>query len=384
MSFVSKNVGAALTQKSLLESFLRGLQVSIAVLGGGGTIILLMAPMFAISNNGLIPFLVVAPLIFFGSALAHEMGHAVAATLLKMTVLQLRVGPFQCAMLRNGARIRLRQQQEIKRAHLSGYVIAIPSLHGSLRKQHVWSALGGPLANLAIAALSAFIGYALLPSAIAFVGFAIAWLNWTMAIGNLIPTKRLIESDGRRLLHWLRAKDYKITPYQRVMALLIQGTRADELPCDVIEAVDSLPAPMPLVALYIRLQAHQNCAQWDAACAIEIDLERMLSEMSETTAEAWSDFLTIVRTELAFSKAMRDRDGRHLSDSLLPRATAWLVPYLRPRCVALHEGLAGNISARDRQFDLVMRHAKKSLDRSVVRSEALLIEYIRASSTPSS
>lgn len=341
-------------------------------------ILLMIGPLFAISSNGFIPLLVLFPLILFASVVAHEVGHAVAATLSGMTVLQLRAGPIQCAIRRHGARIRWNGYLEMKRARLGGFVFAIPDPARSLRRQQACYAMGGPLANLAVAMLAALIGYALLPRPIAFMGFAVAWLNLMMAIGNLVPIKRAIGSDGKQLLEYLKAKECKLSPYQRLVALSIRGTRPDEMPVEVIEAVGAMPAPLSLFALYVRLAAHQNSANWTAASALEGDIERLVSGMPKAVVNASSDLLAIIRTELAFSKAMCDRDRGHLSDDLLPRATAWLVPYLRPRCLALDEALAGNDHARDRQLDLAMRHAKRSVERSVARSEALLCEYIRA------
>lgn len=378
MASISGNVEAAPPPKQFIEAFLGFLQLSTGVIGVGGTVVMLMGSVFAISSNGFIPFVVLFPLILLGSVVAHETGHAISAKLSRMTVLEMRVGPFQCVMQRRGVRIRWRALPEMKRARLSGYVIVIPSLERSLRKQRVWCALGGPLSNFAIALFAALIGYVLLPDPIAFLGFAVAWLNLMMGIGNLMPTKGLIGSDGKQLLHWLKTKDCKISPYERLLALLIRGETADELPSELIDALDASPLPMSFIALHVRLQAHQNCARWDAACEVEKDFDRILSETPKATAEALSDLLAIIRTELAFSKTMHHRDGAHLKRDLLPHTTAWLVPYLWPRCVALCEGLAGNLPARDRLLELAMRHAKKSVDLSVWRSETLLHDYIRA------
>ena len=84
----------------------------------------------------------------------------------------------------------------------------------------------------------------------------------------------------------------------------------------------------------------------------------------------------LVRTELAFADAMLSGDASGLTDGLLPKATAWIVPTLWPRCLALRAMLAGDMTGAERLLDETKHFAEQSMDKALPKSEALIRAYM--------
>ncbi|HWG09964.1 MAG TPA: M50 family metallopeptidase [Rhodanobacteraceae bacterium] len=374
----SDNSGdASNLRDSLANRAGRLLQNVLVIFGLIGSSVVMMGVGYRIANNSggfLIAMLLTIPVRFL-TVWVHEVGHVVAAKRAGMTVLHARVGAIEAMALRTGWRIRWRSMQELRQRKLSGYTIAIPALNQSIRKQQIWFALGGPAANLVLAICSATIGLLLGSNPLAYFFLALCLYSAVVGIGNLIPTRRSLESDGRQALRWIKANsgNSPVDASIRILARSIDGVRPEDQDEADLSSLESKPMPWPLFALYIRLGAHEDRGDWTTATQLEKTFHPLLSEISHTT-----DLAAIVRTELAFCKTLHNNSDEFLSEDLLPKSAKWSAPHIWPRCLALRAAMAGDAKTRDRELALSLQWAKKSVELSVVSSELLIHEHIRS------
>ncbi len=327
----------------------------------------------ALGDDGSVVFLplILVSLLGLATLLVHEGGHYLAARSTGMTVLLVRIGRIELAPQRHGWRIRWGVRQKPGAA---GYVIAAHDPARSLREQSLRMMAGGPGANLLVAAIAGPLGLLWLPHAWAWLMLAFAVLNAATGVANLIPSSRGLGSDGLKFLQW-RHRHHERDPgfaHARLLALSISGVTADRLPEDQLAALDAQPPPMTIIALWYRLKAHQNRGQWSSAAGQQATFERLKQELPQKQRSSLGDLLACISTELAFSRAMRDHDGCHLSASPVSERTAWSSPALWPRCLALRALLDGDVTQGLRLLDETHRLADQSMDRSLVQSEALI------------
>lgn len=274
----------------------------------------------------LLPFLFVMLLVFV-TTIVHELGHYAAAKWAGMTVTQVRFGRIEVVPQQRGWRVRWNTQLKIQ---MGGFVVAACDSRRPMRPQVLFMIAGGPVANLATAAIFVALAW-LWPSATAgplAVVFAI--FNASAGIINLLPTTRGFGSDGLRLLIWGQ-KQLEHSPTlarTRLQALSISGVTADQLPLDQIAALDSQAMPMPLTALWYRLKAHQNRGEWTQAAQLQEAYDQLMQALPDATRTRLAPMGAYICTELAFSRAMQSRDAAALKDNLLPKALAWAVPSL--------------------------------------------------------
>jgi len=128
--------------------------------------------------------------------------------------------------------------------------------------------------------------------------------------------------------------------------------------------------PMPLTALWYRLKAHQNRGEWQQAAQLRETYDHLMQALPDATRQKLEGVSAVLRTELAFAHAMQSGDASGLSDELLPKAMAWTIPSLWPRCLALRALFAGDTVGAERLLDDTKRLAEQSMDRALSKSEA--------------
>jgi Zn-dependent protease len=324
----------------------------------------------------LLPFLFVA-LLAFATTIIHELGHYAAAKWAGMTVTQVRFGRIEVVPQQRGWRVRWNTQQKIQ---VGGFVLAVCDIRRPMRPQVLCMITGGPAANL----LTALICAVLLVALTAWpLGVAFAIFNASAGILNLLPTTRGFGTDGLRLLIWGQ-KEIENSPRlasTRLQALSIAGVTADQLPVDQIAILDSQAMPTPFSALWYRLKAHQNRGEWLQAAQLQKTFDQLMEAIPKPTHAKLAASMAYLRTELAFSRAMQSRDAACLTDDLLPKALAWTVPTLWPRCLALRALLHGDVAAAQKLLDDVQHFAEQSMDKALPQSEVMIRRHMRALTT---
>ena len=321
------------------------------------------------------PAILIVWLFIFLSLIVHEMGHVVGARIYGMTVWQVNISGLEFHSLRRGVRVRL---SRIKHRNVGGYVQAFPMFGRPMRPQMIGLTLGGPMGNFVVAVLCAACGWLLFPRAAAFFLLSFAALNLGSAVVNLIPYQGSLPSDGLALLILLRGFDENATELAqlRLISRSIAGQTADQLPEDEVATLEQQPSPIPLVAMWYRLKADQNRGDWASADSRRERFEALEQALVPAQKTVLFEMLAILRTELAFSRAMLTGDSTELDKDPLPAKVAWASPWLQLRCQALAASLRGDKTRCAELLEASRRKAENSIDRALWSSEALLRKYI--------
>lgn len=332
----------------------------------------------ALGDNGKLPFFPFGLMLlqWWLALIIHEAGHYVAARSAGMVVLSAVVLHIEIKPLRRGWRIRRCRQRKLH----SAYVVAVHDPARPLRGQAIRMTAGGPLANVLVAMAAGAFGLLWTSDVWSPLLLAAAVVNAATGLLNLVPSSRGLGSDGLKLLQW-RDRQREHGPdftFSRLLALVISGVTVDQLPEDQLEALDAQPTPMPLVALWYRLKAQQHLGDWESAAALQLRFEQLEEPLPAEARLHLADLLACIRAELAFSRAVRDRDESHLRADLKLELTAWSLPVLRPRYLALRALLEGKTEEGERWLDEAHRLAALSVDRSLVRSEVMIRSQMRA------
>ena len=341
---------------------------------------------FVASGDGLrmgptLPFLFVM-LLAFATTIVHELGHYAAAKWSGMTVTQVRFGRIEVVPQQRGWRVRWNAQQKIQ---VSGFVVAACNSGRPMQPQVLFMIIGGPAANLVTAVIFAALAALWSSATVGPLAVTFAIFNASAGIINLLPTSRGSGTDGMSLLIWgQRGLEHSPTlACTRLQALSIAGVTADQLPVDQIAALDSQVMPMPLMALWFRLKAYQNRGEWLQAAQLQEAYDQLMQAVPDATKATLDPTCAQLRTELAFSRAMQSRDAAALNDNLLPKAWAWTIPSLWPRCLALRALLHGDITNAQQLLDDVQRFADQSLDKALPKSEAMIRTHMLSLTTGS-
>jgi len=332
------------------------------------------------ARDGGLPEVLVAlcTVVLFGllAVLIHESGHALAAHLKGMRLMRLRAGPLDILFRRRGFRWRFAKPA----AGLHGFVQAYPDPARELRPAMLCFALGGPAANLAAAALAVLLAWGVDMEREGFV-HAFALINGVLGIANLIPMFGGAASDGMLLYLWGRHPPDAQSPslaYLRLMSLSVFGTTADRLPPALVDELDAQGNLAALVAIWIRVKAAQNRGVWESVEELERRLEQLLSGLSERERRANKPLLVFLELELAFSRAMHERQPGLLGKSRLGKGVDWLAPHLRHRFAALEFALAGERHGLEDSLRQARLHAEASPDHALAESENRIAQHIRA------
>lgn len=313
---------------------------------------------------------------WFLAVLIHESGHALAAHLKGMRVMRMQAGILDVIFLRRGFRWRIARPP----GGLHGYVQAYPDPVAAVRPAMLCMIAGGPVANLVAALLAVLLARYVDVEREGLI-HAFALINCVMGIVNLMPMARGWASDGLLLYLWgWRSPDEQSSSlaHLRLMSLSAFGTTSDRLPGQLIDDLDAQGGRASLVVVWIRMKASQNLGNWKAVEELDDRLEQILSGMSEREQRANKPLLVLLRLELAFSRAMHERQAAPHGTLVFGKGVDWLAPHLRHRHAALASILAGEWSAAEAALQRVRRHAEASRDRALAESENRISQHIRA------
>ena len=316
---------------------------------------------------GVIPILVVSVAI-------HEGGHFAGAMYTGMKVLHVRIMALELTP-RHGWWIMRWAPQKGRR--YQGLVFAVPDPSRDMRSQIIPMVLMGPLANLLVAVPSATVAWAASRPLVMGIAAAFAVINVVMCVANLLPRHSRTITDGAHLLRWWRHKDdsHPELAYSRLLSLSAFGTTAEALPEADIQYLENKPMPAPLVTTWFRIKAAQNRADWNRVLELGENFEHALITWGKSLPEL-RVLITLIRTEVTFSRVMATGDASAMRDDLLPHDVRRLSPHLWPRCLALKAHKEGLRKETERLLSLSMQEAKRSMDLALSKSEAMLAGYI--------
>ncbi|PHX34478.1 hypothetical protein AO354_29415 [Pseudomonas syringae pv. syringae] len=288
--------------------------------------------------------------VLFG--LVGWLGAVLGARLHRMPVLMMRFAAVEVQVRRRNWRIRWSPQ--VKDRRLGGYVMAAANLELPLRQQMLWVVLMGPMANLLVGLASWGVGW-FIEGLISAFFLAFAMLNLSIALANLVPTSRILPSDGTLLIAWWMHRDDQRAElaHMRLLAMSVAGVMS------------------------YRLSALLNQGDLRAAMQLEQDLEAVLQEHVQSL-KGIGTLLTLLRIEFAFVRAYLDQEAKHLWDDWTNSDLDWYCPWLRPRCAALRAFLHGDLQLGERYLQQALAAANNSVVATTIRSEAILADSIRA------
>lgn len=350
---------------------LKWLQIA---LGGAAGVSGMALSMSSLPGTSLwiIPGFITGFVVIYLSLLAHELGHLLGARWSGMVALRMRVGRLDIRLLRNGWKAGWPPRGD---KHLGGFVLAFADPRGAWRQQHLCFVLGGPLANLLLAAVTGLAALSMDSLVISGLLLALAACNACLGIANLLPVERTpLVSDGLWLLRWWRGidVDHPKLAFARLMGLACAGLCADEVPGTDLRLLDAQDQPMPLVALYIRLKALLVQGRWEEAAALDATFQAQRTALPEAMQRPLYDLLRLISAELAFAQAMASRSAAGLFDELLPPRLQREYTSLWARCLALRAALAGDDQACQQHLQRGLAHAVCSPDLSLEKEEQRL------------
>jgi len=323
--------------------------------------------------------LVLAVLLGFLAVVVHEGGHWLGARLGGMTVLFVRAFALELQLLNQG--VRYRKTRRRKGQRFDGYVIAADNANRPWRRGRLWFIAMGPLLNVLTAALCVLLALLTLNTSTSVAGcmLAFAAINLGLGLANLVPTHRQIHSDGAQLLAWWRKPNEQRPDfaYTRLLVLSVAGVAAADLPAADLDLLDQQPMPAPLVSLSYRLDALQAAGDWPRAAALGEQLEHLINA-NPGVREVAAAVIAITRAELAFCRAMLQRNAAGLNVLPLNRDIDWYAPTIAPCSRALEAALAGDRAGMERELQLAEQLAGNSRIKSGVAMQHALAGHVRA------
>lgn len=308
------------------------------------------------------------------SVVIHELGHACMARWTGMTLLRMAWGRIDILFLRRGIKLRWAPRASGR----LGYVYAAPPVGMRLGRRLIWLLAGGALAN-GLAALITFVlalAAGVDESALGASLMAFTVLNVGLAVANLLPYERPAASDGLQILQVLRADKHALPdPITRTIAFSVAG---EDFPHGLVDEVATLGPQGELLACLLRMKQAQLDGDWDAAIAQGGQQARIESAMPPAMRRNVHGLSSLLRYELAFACAMRERDAHFELTLPRDRDTEWTSPQLRPRCQALAAALVGDTTRMETLLQQARALAENSRERSVATCEARLAQHIRA------
>ncbi|MET4727868.1 Zn-dependent protease [Lysobacter enzymogenes] len=316
----------------------------------------------------------------------HECGHWWVARLRRMAVAIVAIGPLELQPRRRGLRMRLRGRKSARRG-LGGWVVALPDPRRDVRRDAMWMAAGGGLANLCFAA-ACLVAALLLPlSPLRSLLWPLAMMHIATGVLNLLPylVGGHTPSDGLNLwrLSRNRYEDLPGWSLKLVLGHFAAGLPADRLDPALLRRMAAEPEPMPLMRDWLEFDVAQQAGAADDAARA-----RALARMRERAAaytpqqrESVADVLAISEVQEVFYRALGggDREAvRALSALDLRQPTLWRVPQVAPRVRALAAALRGDAAAARVELERARRHAENDPVPAVAEHEAVLRERIVA------
>lgn len=300
------------------------------------TALLLVLPLTAaaqVSSDHVSTVILIGIFLFgylFVCALVHELGHAVAAWLVRWRVHLIVVGRRAFAPRRRKfLKVSDHPQQDI-----IGWVLATPPPGAEWTKGYIPFVLGGAAGNLVFGVLSLAIAAAAYKSHSNLFAATVLFgeMSLIYAVANLIPTWRPghWQNDGARVIGALLGKE--LTSHEkattRLYGMFFDGTPVDEWDQTALRELAS--GPQSEGEEIEPLLFHYAFTSGDLAAA-KLILERLF----EGKAEAPLD----LRCNYAFILAVMDHDARRaceILDELSGEDAQTLFSYWRARSAAEH------------------------------------------------
>jgi len=308
-----------------------------------------LAPIGTNKISILLCLLLSAVLAFPIQLIAHELGHALAGRMMGGYLLRFVIGPWRGSRFRSGFRWRrVRALQGI-----GGFVQTLMPADGRFQQAMIAMLLGGPLANLLLAALSLVVIFYLPYWPFQIFASAIVLFGLLLGVVNLIPFRVAgFLTDGAQLLQLWTKPDALASALRtaRIARASIDGLRPRELNDLDVAAFDpdQVTGMERFVALLVRASV---AADRGLTAEARVFLERAVAEW-----DTWPDGF---RQLLAISQATMSAevDGDSVSArAWLAKAEGGLVEDFQLAWIeALIAQLEGRLSDRDRHLDELRR-----------------------------
>jgi hypothetical protein len=319
----------------------------------------------------------------------HGLGHVIAAACAGMRVLRMSIiYPMSIERRLRGARIRLYDP-------VPGMVAAVPDFSGSVRRQMLWFAGGGPFASAFAAVLCLLLAWPVSqPMELWLISqpmelqpmeldralwFAFGVYNGTWAIVSLIPTvRRLQSSDGLLLVRWWR-NGPDMESSRRVLQVYdqsLQGMIASEIPrhqIDWFETCDDINRRF--FGRYLALRAAQQCRDDAAFAAIFARCEHELKTSDQEKFEALRPLWALFQVEYVFESVCNGETAEQPIEWVLLRK---MPLYLQYRLAAAQAWARGDASQCHRMIEKAERDVQGAFDAGARRAEPALLDRLRA------
>lgn len=349
--------------------------IAIAFLFAIGSSILSEHRYFGVtSKNGAIAGALVCTILLVSAVMVHELGHFLLARATGMKVVWVRLGPILCISRRRGVRVRWQWQK----GDPWGSVCALPDPDRNLSMQFVPFIAGGPLLNIAVAAVALLAIHAWdSPSRDMLTVFALA--NLFLGFANLLPIGSRIPSDGSRLVAWL-FRGQATAESTRLAVLFghsLKGQRTRDLDQSEIAALRASADPgINLTAGYIALRRAMDLGDDLAFQAIVDDCKKALASVAAPLRQALQPAWLLIEAEVAFRHAIEERSADEVRKVLSDKAAKHFPPYLRCRLQAAESYAVGRYEEATALSEKALRECAGSFDPTAVVEEGKLLKKL--------
>lgn len=328
-----RQVGGLLLQSAVGGVF--GAALAHAVLRGGA-----LLPADAPKGWALLLAFVGLILAFPLQVLVHELGHALLGVRNGGTLLRVVVGPWRWERRRSG--FYYSKVRSLK--GIGGFAQTVMPADARFRRAMSWMLLGGPLANLASAALAIALLLAPAPWPIQMLALGTAVVGLMLGLANLVPFAiKGFLSDGAHLKNlWTRPEI--VARQQRTMRLArasLDGVRVRDLDAEDLAALDpaGLQGAERFSGVLLHAAVHADRGEVASARAL---IELGLSEWDQYP-DGFRQSLALLAAGLA---AHTDRDPVRARELLARTEGGLLEPFQTALVEAQIAHLEGNVAAR--------------------------------------
>lgn len=224
--------------------------------------------------------------------LVHEAGHAMAGALAGRRFAGAGIGPLQVDRGADG-RLTFRWARSIR--GIAGYAVMIPRAHEPRTRAAAYI-LGGPLANLACAAVAFALWHRLADPAPLVLVLLVATgvVGLTLGVLNLVPFHNQgWSSDGNSLLQlWGNPQRWQaIQAMQLALAAAVAGVRPRDWPGVPAAGIEELPRPLQANLQAVRLASALDHGDADTARAAASAVAGLWAAMPDGLAQGMAVML---------------------------------------------------------------------------------------------
>lgn len=313
--------------------------------------------------------------------LVHELGHALVGWATRMHVVRWSAGLVQAQRMRQGWRFRVAYPGR----HPDASVGVVPRAGNTAPRPYLLAVIGGPAANVVVAALAAAWAVSFEGTAGAAWAWGLAWLSvlWGAVAAFLPSSLDDLPSDGDLIRMELSPTPGHLMSVRvgRWLGAMVEGRRAADAPAEELEAIRALdPVGGPLFVASAQLEVALEAGDWAAAVAVADGVEALLSPVPER--EAIPARIPMFLVECAMARTLTTREPAPLEDAMAALSFAviaeagWTVPWIYPRAAAVLAFLRGDAEAARAALAASARHADDTVYASVRVTEASVRAHI--------